>query len=137
MHGTISDDQAHEPAHTHSHDAAHTHSHDGSPEHPHSHEPEEAPKNLDDLILDIGQDIGALIIRASIDRDQAEVEISPVGGEQPRTHNIVRRREAPSGAVYAAVFPSVPVGDYVVWRDAATPAGTVTVLGGRVTSFRL
>ena len=55
--------------------------------------------------LDIGADTGALIIHAAVDRDQAEVEISPVGSEQARTHNIVRRREAVSGAVYAAVFP--------------------------------
>jgi hypothetical protein len=27
--------------------------------------------------------------------------------------------------------------EYTVWRDTATAAGTVTVLGGRVTEFRL
>ena len=56
---------------------------------------------------------------------------------QARTHNIVRLREAVSGAVYAAVFPALPAGDYVVWRDAATTAGTVTVRGGLVAGFRL
>jgi hypothetical protein len=134
-------------SHDHDHDAPHAHSHDGSPAHsqsheahPHSHEAhphEQAPDNLDNLLLDIGGDTGALMIRAAADRDQAEIEISPVGGEQARTHNIIRRREAPSGAVYAAVFPAVPAGDYVVWHDAVTPAGTVTVHGGHVATFRL
>jgi hypothetical protein len=54
----------------------------------------------------------------------------------PRTHNVVRRREAAGGVRYAAVFPSVAAGDYVVWRDDDTPAGTVTVRGGAVASFR-
>jgi hypothetical protein len=134
-------------SHDHDHDAPHAHSHDGSPAHSHSHEAhphsheahphEQAPDNLDNLLLDIGGDTGALMIRAAAGRDQAEIEISPVGGEQARTHNIIRRREAPSGAVYAAVFPAVPAGDYVVWRDAVTPAGTVTVHGGHVATFRL
>jgi hypothetical protein len=113
----------------------HDHHHDQGG--PHAHAPEQAPENVDNLILDIGADTGALIIHAAVDRDQAEVEISPVGSEQARAHNIVRRREAVSGAVYAAVFPALTAGDYVVWRDAATPAGRVAVPGGRVASFRL
>jgi hypothetical protein len=117
----------------HDHDSPRAHAHDT----PHAHTPEHAPENVDNLILDIGADTGALIIRAAVDRDQAEIEISPAGGEQARTHNIVRRREAVSGAVYAAVFPALAAGDYVVWRDAASPAGTVSVHGGRVASFRL
>jgi hypothetical protein len=98
---------------------------------------EQVPENAENLILDIGADTGALIIHAAVDRDQAEVEISPAAGGQARTHNIVRRREAVSGPVYAAVFPALTAGDYVVWRDASTPAGTVAVQGGRVASFRL
>jgi hypothetical protein len=131
--------QAHSHDTAHTHDAAHAHAHDSDHVHDaaHAHAREQAPDHLDNLILDIGADTGALVINAAIDRDQAEVEISPVGGEQKRTHNIVRRRDAPSGVVYAAVFPAVPAGEYVVWADATTPAGTVTVHGGRVASFRL
>jgi hypothetical protein len=120
--------------HEHAHDAgSHSHTHGAS----HAHAPEQVPENTENLILDIGADTGALIVRAAADRDQAEIEISPAGREQPRTHNIVRRREAVSGAVYAAVFPALTAGDYVVWRDTATPAGTVVVQGGQVASFRL
>jgi hypothetical protein len=133
MHDTIAHDHDHGGPHTHANEAPHAHTHDS----PHTHTHEQAPENVDNLILDIGADTGALIIHAAVDRDQAEVEISPAGSEQARAHNIVRRREAVSGAVYAAVFPALAAGDYIVWRDAATPAGTVVVQGGRVASFRL
>jgi ABC-type Zn2+ transport system substrate-binding protein/surface adhesin len=130
MHDTM----PHEHAHDH---APHDHDHDHGTPHAHGTGTEQAPENVDNLILDIGADTGALIIHAAVDRDQAEIEISPAGREQARAHNIVRRREAVSGAVYAAVFPALTAGDYVVWRDAATPAGTVVVHGGQVASFRL
>jgi glycerol-3-phosphate dehydrogenase len=35
------------------------------------------------------------------------------------------------------VFPALPAGDYVVWQDTAAAAGTITIHGGQVTSFRL
>jgi hypothetical protein len=133
MRDTIPHDHDQSSPHAHTQGGPHAHTQGG----PHAHAPEQVPENLDNLILDIGADTGALIIHAAVDRDQAEVEISPVGSEQARTHNIVRRREAVSGAVYAAVFPALTAGDYIVWRDAATPAGTVVVHGGRVASFRL
>ena len=98
---------------------------------------EHAPGSNDNVLLDIGGDTGALIIYAPADRDQAEIEISPSAGAQARTHNVVRRRETPGGGVYAAVFPALAAGNYVVWRDDATRAGTVLVHGGQVASFRL
>jgi hypothetical protein len=131
MNNTVSHEHA-GPTHEHT---AHAHEH---AEHTHEHAvAETAPASTGNLILDIGADTGALIIHAAADRDETEIEISPADGGQARSHNIVRRREAVSGAMYAAVFPALAAGDYVVWRDADTPAGTVTVGGGTVASFRL
>lgn len=90
----------------------------------------------DNLVLDIGGDTGALVIHAAADRDQAEVEISPAGSHV-RSHNVVRARATGGGTRYAAVFPALPAGDYVVWHDSAAAAGTTTIHGGQVTSFRL
>ena len=90
----------------------------------------------DNLVLDIGGDTGALVINAAADRDQAEIEISPAGSDA-RSHNVVRARAAGGGTRYAAVFPALPGGDYVVWQDTAAAAGTITIHGGQVTSFRL
>ena len=106
----------------------------------HAHDnPAEIPADLsaDNLLLDIGADTGALIIRARPDRDQHEIEISPAGTSGGRVHNVVRARHTPAGTRYAAVFPALPAGDYVVWRDTATEAGIVTITGGHVTTFAL
>ena len=114
--------------------------HDHQHPHPaagHHHPAEQAPASTDNLLLDIGAGTGALIVRAAANRDQAEVEISPADRDQARTHNVVRSRSTPAGAVYAAVFPALAAGTYDVWRDQSTKAGTVAVHGGQVASFRL
>ena len=90
----------------------------------------------DNLVLDIGGDTGALVIHAAADRDQAEIEISAAGSEA-RSHNVVRARAVGGGTRYAAVFPALPAGDYVIWQDDDAAAGTVTIRGGQVASFRL
>ena len=115
----------------------HDHEHPQAAAHAHPHATEYAPASADNLLLDIGAGTGALIIRAGADRDQAEVEISPAGGGQARTHNVVRPRRTAGGLVYAAVFPALAAGTYDVWRDESAQAGTVTVHGGQVASFRL
>jgi hypothetical protein len=38
--------------------------------------------------------------------------------------------------VYAAVYPGLPAGRYTIWRDERTPAATVTITGGQVSSCR-
>jgi hypothetical protein len=109
--------------------------------------------NQDCVVLDIGGEVGALILYAPAELSGAEVEIS-LPGVGPRTHSIVRERlvdqsaggrraggrhAAPDGpgdaAVYAAVYPGLPAGLYTIWRDAQTPAGTVQVEGGQVASW--
>lgn len=91
----------------------------------------------DRLVLDIGGDIGALAVHTAAERELSDIEISPAGDRDRRTHNTVRARGTGDEIRYVAVFPSVPAGDYTVWRDAATPAGAVTVRGGEVTTFHL
>jgi hypothetical protein len=95
---------------------------------------EAAPR--DHLILDIGGDIGALTIYAPAATAGQEIEISPVSDPTHRTHNVVRPRNTGQATRYAAVFPSLAAGSYLVWADKATSAGTVTILGGRVARFQ-
>jgi len=68
-----------------------------------------------------------------------EIEISPADGGPAarRTHALVRERRTAAGTSYAAVYPGLPAADYTIWRDPVTPAGTVTVRGGRVARWRL
>jgi hypothetical protein len=101
---------------------------------------------MDHLVLDIGGQVGALAIYVPAERDGHEIEISPAAsapggpggpGQRGRTHNVVRPRLAGPALRYAAVFPSLAAGEYTVWRDTATAAGTVTVHGGRVAEYHL
>jgi hypothetical protein len=80
------------------------------------------------VILDVGADIGALVLYTPAAMDGQEIEIST--GGRPRTHNVVRRRDTGD---YAAVYPGLPSGDYTIWHGDA-PATTAIVAGGTVTT---
>ncbi|MDT8912031.1 hypothetical protein [Amycolatopsis sp. PS_44_ISF1] len=90
------------------------------------------------VILDIGGDIGALVLYTSAADDEAEIEISP-GHDPgaPRTHNQVHPRRIQDGVVYSAVYPSLTEGQYTLWRDGHTPEATITIRGGYVTEHHL
>ncbi len=90
------------------------------------------------VVLDLGDDIGALILDAPAELNGREIEISrTAGGTGARhAHSLVRERITAAGVSYAAVYVSVPAGDYTIWRDDDSPAGTVTVLGGQIAHFR-
>jgi hypothetical protein len=85
------------------------------------------------VVLDIGAGTGALVLNTAAGLDGHEIEISPCGGG-PRTHSQVRQRHIGGTVRYAAVYPGLQAGDYVLWRDPGTPGMTVTIAGGQVTS---
>lgn len=91
----------------------------------------------DALVLDIGGQIGALIVYADEACLGAEIDLTPVG--VPRSHHLhtmVRRRRATDKDVIAGLYPHVPEGSYTVWGLAASgPLGVVEVYGGRVSEF--
>jgi hypothetical protein len=93
---------------------------------------------MDTLVLDIGGDVGALVIVAGADLAEREIEISPGAGTRtPRSHNVVHARRNRDRVAYTAVFPSVPAGDYTIWHQDGTPRATVTIHGGQVTQHEL
>jgi hypothetical protein len=90
------------------------------------------------VVLELGGDVGVLVLVTPASLLGHEIEISPVDGDPgSRTHSMVRERMTASGTSHAAVYPGVPAGQYTVWRDAGTPAGTVTIAGGQVARFTL
>lgn len=111
--------------------------------HPHTHHAY-GPSATASVVLDIGGEIGALILHADAAQLGREIEISPVprgdaaredGAEAPvRTHSMVRERRTDPPS-YDAVYPDLREGEYTVWHDGETPAGTVTVVGGRISEF--
>jgi hypothetical protein len=89
------------------------------------------------VAVDIGAGRGALILYPSERYRDAELEISPAGGDGRRVHTGVHERTTAAGARLTAIFGSLPEGDYVVWADAATIGAMVTVASGTVTECSL
>ena len=86
------------------------------------------------VVVDIGGDVGALVLLTDAGMVGSEIEISPVGQDGRRSHVAVHARPRPGrDPVCAAVYPALAAGGYRLWRPDGTPAGTVTVAGGRVT----
>src|SRR6266702_4195604 len=73
---------------------------------------------------------------AAPEMDGREIEVSLLGGGAPahRTHSRVRPRKTGGETQYAAVYPQLAAGDYTIWKDDVTPAATVTIEGGQVTT---
>jgi hypothetical protein len=87
------------------------------------------------VVLDIGQDIGALIIYTAPELCGREIEVSPRQSDAKRVHVNVLERRIDGRPVFAAVFPGLREGDYEVWEDATNPTCAVTVIGGKVASL--
>jgi hypothetical protein len=85
------------------------------------------------VVLDVGGDVGALVLYTPASLLGAEIEISPAGDPASRTHTAVRERRLPDRTLYAAVYPALVAGEHTLWQGPDDPAGTITVTGGRVT----
>jgi len=86
------------------------------------------------VVLDIGRDIGALIIYTVPELRGREIEVSPRGTDAKRVHVEVLERRINGRPVFAAVFPGLRAGDYDVWNNAPNPSDSVTIVGGEVAS---
>ena len=90
------------------------------------------------VVLDIGGELGALIVHTDAAMLGAEVEISPTGEDGPRSHKDVLQREINGRPAYTAVFDKVSEGSYTLWvndepraRDVAVTAGAIAELDWR------
>ena len=92
-----------------------------------------APSTVGSVLLDVGGDIGALIVSAVAEQCGEEIELVPQTVGLPLTHTEVRQRLLPGGSVYAAVFSGVPAGRYCL-QTADGLEAPVAVAGGEVTT---
>jgi len=90
------------------------------------------------VVLDIGDDIGALIIHTDADMHGVEVEISPSGEDDRRSHKEVLERATNGTPAFTAVFDGVQVGSYTLWvndraieRDVRIEGGVIATLDWR------
>jgi hypothetical protein len=93
------------------------------------------PSGPGSVVLDIGGDVGALIIITPAALAGEEIHVSPVRDPAARTHAVVRERRLGPVSSHAAVYPALPAGEYTIWRDASRAAGTVHIEGGAATSY--
>jgi hypothetical protein len=84
------------------------------------------------VVLDIGQDIGALVLYTDAELRGREIEVGPRGSDAKRVHVEVLERRINGRPVFAAVFPGLRAGNYDIWENAGNPNGTVTIVGGEV-----
>jgi hypothetical protein len=91
------------------------------------------PSGPGTVVLELGADMGALVLFTPAELDGREIEISTPG--RKRTHSQVRPRHMPAGTRYAAVYPDLPAGSYTIWADPEHRAGRVVIAGGRITNW--
>jgi hypothetical protein len=100
-------------------------------------EPAAGPSDPGTVVMELGADIGALILYTPASLNGSEIEISR--DDDPgarRTHSLVRPRHLPAVTRYAAVYPNLRAGPYTIWRDEQSAAATATITGGQITSCR-
>lgn len=85
------------------------------------------------VILDIGGDIGALVLRTTREYFGHEINLMPDEASTPQVHSAVRERRAPEGSSFAAVYPQLKEGDYTI--EGSTQR--LAVQGGQVVDVTL
>jgi hypothetical protein len=97
------------------------------------------PSGPGTVVLELGADVGALVLLTPAELDGREIEISrdddPADRPARRTHSQVRPRHMVAVTKYAAVYPDLPAGPYTIWADEHHAAGRVVITGGRVTNW--
>ena len=84
------------------------------------------------VVLDIGADVGALVLYTPPERHGQEIEISPIGDDAARVHTAVLERIVDGRTIYAAVYPELPAGAYRLHDDDPTLPTGVTIAAGCV-----
>ena len=113
----------------HSHRHSHTHNHEATEE---NHAARRHPEHV---VLDLGGDIGALILHTHAEMLGVEVEISATGQDGRRSHKDVLEREINGRPAYTAVFDNLREGTYTLWIDDVACARDVVVTGGAVSEL--
>jgi hypothetical protein len=100
--------------------------------HHHAHHHDAVEVRSRPVVLDLGGDVGALIVHTDPELAGIEVEISPSGNDAERQHKQVLRRMLGGDEATVLVYDNLPAGDYTLWVDGEPWAHGVRVNGGKV-----
>ena len=96
-------------------------------------EPEPERLHTEDLVLNIGDGVGALVLYTGPELLGREVEVSSVGQDAVRTHTVVRKRHVLGRVVCAGVFPELLAGDYRIQSGQPGRPVEFKIVSGQVT----
>lgn len=120
------------------------HLHDHPHVHPHSHgtemreqwRPHTPPGETP--VLDIGGDVGALVVYLLELTASGELDVQPSGRPEGRFHTGVHNRAGGDGGeAWVAIFPEMTEGTYELLDDHGTHLAEVTITGGAVQELDL
>jgi hypothetical protein len=100
--------------------------------HPHRHEPYASRKHPEFVVLDIGGDVGALIVHTDPQAHGVEVEISPTGQDHIRAHKEVLERTIDGRPAFTAVFDGLAAGSYTLWVQGMPRARHIAIEGDAI-----
>lgn len=87
------------------------------------------------VVLDMGGDVGAAVVRGPARLEGSEIEIRADKASWDGSHAAFRQWETAAGRVVAAVFPQLAEGWWAARvRDRSGPVIDFQVTGGRVTT---
>ncbi|HEV3225441.1 MAG TPA: hypothetical protein VGZ52_01355 [Acidimicrobiales bacterium] len=110
----------------------HAHDHYHLPADPHVHDgPGEIP------VLDIGDDVGALLVYLDGPTPSGELHARPLGEPGARFHTGVHARELVSDTTHVALYPEIRRGTYEILDADFEPLAVVDIDGGAVTELDL
>lgn len=115
-------------SHTHDDGNDHGHSHG----HPHSHPHSEATPRGGSVVVDIGGDVGALVVYVDDDLAGTEIPIEWEHDPAKDVHTGVWPRRVGAGSITAAVYPALQQGRYRIPAIKDREASVVEVAGGAV-----
>jgi hypothetical protein len=93
----------------------------------HQHRP-----HTENVVLEIGDELGALVVYTDAALRHEEIEISRAGDDARRSHKDVLERRVNGASIHAAVFDRLERGVYTLWHCGAPFAHGVAIAGGRV-----
>lgn len=86
-------------------------------------------------VLDIGEDVGALLIYCHPQLHGQQIDVSSQERLGERVHTDVLERRVNKKPVFAALFLALTAGVYVIWDHDDRQIGKVTINGGQVSEL--
>ena len=85
-----------------------------------------------DAVLDIGGDVGALVLYTGPAHLGLEIEVSREDDDTNRVHTMIRERTVQGRLVQAGIFAELRSGRYRIWGGDPLLPDRVTIAGGEV-----